>query len=101
MSITNAPATEAPPSHTTFANNGACPRSKKLHGREFYESIGSPKFILAPMVDQSEFVCSPIPPPINIAYNPSGLANAFSLLYDPRLKQISTGIYTYVACADV
>lgn len=30
---------------------------KKLHGRAFYESIGSPKFIVAPMVDQSEFVC--------------------------------------------
>ncbi|KZF24008.1 FMN-linked oxidoreductase [Xylona heveae TC161] len=28
---------------------------KKLFGREFYESIGSPKVILAPMVDQSEF----------------------------------------------
>ncbi|CZR54589.1 related to tRNA dihydrouridine synthase [Phialocephala subalpina] len=28
---------------------------KKLHGRSFYESIGSPKFVLAPMVDQSEF----------------------------------------------
>ncbi|PBP25243.1 tRNA-dihydrouridine synthase C [Diplocarpon rosae] len=28
---------------------------KKLHGRAFYESIGSPKFVLAPMVDQSEF----------------------------------------------
>ncbi|KFH48884.1 tRNA-dihydrouridine(16/17) synthase [NAD(P)(+)]-like protein [Hapsidospora chrysogenum ATCC 11550] len=27
----------------------------KLHGRAFYESIGSPKFIVAPMVDQSEF----------------------------------------------
>ncbi len=31
-------------------------KPKKLHGRAFYESIGSPKFILAPMVDQSEFV---------------------------------------------
>lgn len=30
----------------------------KLHGRAFYESIGSPKLILAPMVEQSEFVCS-------------------------------------------
>jgi hypothetical protein len=30
---------------------------KKLFGREFYESIGSPKFIVAPMVDRSEFVC--------------------------------------------
>ncbi|KAM5435415.1 tRNA dihydrouridine synthase [Microsporum canis] len=28
---------------------------KKLHGREFYESIGSPKMIIAPMVDRSEF----------------------------------------------
>ncbi|KAK8041935.1 hypothetical protein PG993_006458 [Apiospora rasikravindrae] len=27
----------------------------KLHGRAFYESIGSPKFVVAPMVDQSEF----------------------------------------------
>ncbi|KAF2719706.1 Dus-domain-containing protein [Polychaeton citri CBS 116435] len=27
----------------------------KLHGRAFYESIGSPKHIVAPMVDQSEF----------------------------------------------
>lgn len=31
----------------------------KLHGRAFYESIGSPKFIVAPMVDQSEFVRGP------------------------------------------
>lgn len=30
----------------------------KLHGRAFYESIGSPKFVVAPMVDQSEFVRS-------------------------------------------
>lgn len=30
----------------------------KLHGRAFYKSIGSPKFVLAPMVDQSEFVSS-------------------------------------------
>ncbi|KAI1500703.1 hypothetical protein F5X99DRAFT_385194 [Biscogniauxia marginata] len=27
----------------------------KLYGRAFYESIGSPKFVVAPMVDQSEF----------------------------------------------
>ncbi|KAI5274564.1 FMN-linked oxidoreductase [Aureobasidium subglaciale] len=27
----------------------------KLHGRAFYESIGCPKLILAPMVEQSEF----------------------------------------------
>lgn len=29
---------------------------RKLHGREFYKSIGEPKFVVAPMVDQSEFV---------------------------------------------
>ncbi|KAF2138156.1 uncharacterized protein K452DRAFT_361612 [Aplosporella prunicola CBS 121167] len=31
------------------------PAKPKLHGRAFYESIGSPKLVLAPMVDQSEF----------------------------------------------
>lgn len=35
---------------------------KKLHGRAFYESIGSPKYIIAPMVDQSEFVRPSRPP---------------------------------------
>ncbi|KAF2266487.1 Dus-domain-containing protein [Lojkania enalia] len=30
-------------------------RRAKLHGRAFYESIGSPKVVLAPMVEQSEF----------------------------------------------
>lgn len=35
---------------------GSAQTSKKLHGREFYESLGSPKFVLAPMVSQSEFV---------------------------------------------
>lgn len=29
---------------------------KKLFGRAFYESIGSPKYVLAPMVDHSEAV---------------------------------------------
>jgi hypothetical protein len=29
---------------------------RKLEGRAFYESLGSPKLILAPMVDRSEFV---------------------------------------------
>lgn len=39
------------------AADAAPPAKKpKLHGRAFYESIGSPKYIIAPMVDQSEFV---------------------------------------------
>jgi hypothetical protein len=29
---------------------------RKLTGREFYESLGSPRKVLAPMVDRSEFV---------------------------------------------
>ncbi|KUI65394.1 tRNA-dihydrouridine(16/17) synthase [NAD(P)(+)] [Cytospora mali] len=41
-----APAAAAAPAET---------RPAKLHGRAFYESIGSPKYIVAPMVDQSEF----------------------------------------------
>ncbi|TDZ32108.1 tRNA-dihydrouridine(16/17) synthase [Colletotrichum spinosum] len=41
---------------TTSEAPAAVSESKpKLHGRAFYESIGSPKYILAPMVDQSEF----------------------------------------------
>ncbi|KAI0408784.1 hypothetical protein F4802DRAFT_549098 [Xylaria palmicola] len=33
----------------------AATSTPKLHGRAFYESLGSPKFVVAPMVDQSEF----------------------------------------------
>ncbi len=35
------------------------PKHEKLHGRAFYENIDSPKFVLAPMVDASEFVWPP------------------------------------------
>lgn len=40
--------------------DGAAPwqcrgKPRKLHGRAFYESIGSPRLVLAPMVEQSEF----------------------------------------------
>lgn len=39
----------------------ATTRPTKLHGRAFYESIGGPKLILAPMVDRSEFVSTSPP----------------------------------------
>ncbi|OAA73919.1 tRNA-dihydrouridine synthase C [Cordyceps fumosorosea ARSEF 2679] len=44
-----APAGDATAAATTTT------KTTKLHGRAFYESIGSPKFIVAPMVNQSEF----------------------------------------------
>lgn len=46
-------------SNDTIAAHGNAtppPKRRKLTGRAFYESLGSPKMILAPMVDQSEFV---------------------------------------------
>lgn len=57
----------------------------KLHGRAFYESIGSPKYILAPMVDQSEFAWrmltrSFMPPDLRasiLAYSPMFHAKLF------------------------
>ncbi|TLS29295.1 hypothetical protein PpBr36_00493 [Pyricularia pennisetigena] len=49
---TTATVTSMPGSESNGATSGVKP---KLHGRAFYESIGSPKFVVAPMVDQSEF----------------------------------------------
>ena len=55
----------------------------KLRGRAFYESLGSPKYIVAPMVDQSEFAWrlltrSFLPPDLRtsvLAYSPMLHAN--------------------------
>ncbi|KFY21110.1 hypothetical protein V493_07572, partial [Pseudogymnoascus sp. VKM F-4281 (FW-2241)] len=49
----DAPAASIPQPTDTTVSEAAKPT--KLHGRAFYESLGSPKFVLAPMVDQSEF----------------------------------------------
>ncbi|KAJ6788533.1 hypothetical protein PWT90_08849 [Aphanocladium album] len=45
----------SPAGDAAAAAAAAPPTGPKLHGRAFYESIGSPKFIVAPMVNQSEF----------------------------------------------
>ncbi|PPJ50666.1 hypothetical protein CBER1_05233 [Cercospora berteroae] len=58
----------------------------KLEGRAFYESIGSPKYVVAPMVDQSEFVWrmltrSFLPPELRssiLCYTPMFHAKLFS-----------------------
>lgn len=53
MASPSAVTAEAPSPMGTALKPGSKP---KLHGRAFYESLGSPKFVVAPMVDQSEFV---------------------------------------------
>ncbi|KAF2197249.1 FMN-linked oxidoreductase [Delitschia confertaspora ATCC 74209] len=46
-----------PPLGGPVVDPSSVPAAKrvKLHGRAFYESIGSPKWVVAPMVEQSEF----------------------------------------------
>lgn len=53
-------ASEAQTPKMDGSNGADMARQKtKLRGRAFYESIGSPKLVLAPMVEQSEFVRHP------------------------------------------
>lgn len=53
----------------------------KVTGRAFYESIGSPKYIVAPMVDRSEFVCSPFSTlSLQLLTRSPGLEAPYSLL---------------------
>jgi hypothetical protein len=53
--LTSAMASETLPQHSVQSSAPA-PQKEKLFGRKFYESIGSPKYVVAPMVDRSEFV---------------------------------------------
>lgn len=48
------------PAMTVDTDSEAPAKKRKLLGREFYESIGSPTTIVAPMVEQSEYVCGPL-----------------------------------------
>jgi tRNA-dihydrouridine synthase 1 len=52
--LTSIMASETPPQHSEQTSAPA--PQEKLFGRKFYESIGSPKYVVAPMVDRSEFV---------------------------------------------
>jgi len=76
-------------SESILSSNGLKP---KLHGRAFYESIGSPKHVLAPMVDQSEFAWrmltkSFLPPELRssiLCYTPMFHARLF--VQDPKYR---------------
>jgi len=50
------------PVNDTSADPKPATKRRKLQGREFYESIGSPRTVVAPMVDQSELVRRPAVP---------------------------------------
>lgn len=57
-------------------------RPQKLTGRAFYESIGSPKMVLAPMVDRSEFVGSCLLMSVQLLMTRSaGLEIAHSIIF--------------------
>lgn len=74
--------------HTSrnFLRHQSTTMAPKLRGRAFYESLGSPKYIVAPMVDQSEFAWrlltrSFLPPDLRtsiLAYSPMLHAKLFS-----------------------
>ncbi|KAJ5114336.1 hypothetical protein NUU61_000095, partial [Penicillium alfredii] len=89
--------TEATPPQGVEPTSAPTPQSPrgKLLGRQFYESLGSPKYILAPMVDRSEFAWRMLtrtfmppnePKPI-LAYSPMYHARLFGEQERVRAKQ--------------
>ncbi|KAL2366857.1 hypothetical protein RJZ56_000189 [Blastomyces dermatitidis] len=66
------------------------PTRKKLFGREFYESLGSPKMILAPMVDRSEFAWRMLTRSFMDSNSPHPLL-AYSPMFHARLFKESPG----------
>ena len=78
---------------------------RKLHGRAFYESIGSPKFILAPMVDQSEFVRLFQALPRHASFTDmvgiTGMAYAHPLIHDTYFEFQPSRIYPHASLTNV
>lgn len=80
----------------------------KLHGRAFYESIGSPKLVLAPMVEQSEFVRflstqSPLLCTVSPAntMKSTGMATPLTLVSSSRPAKVSLSIHAHVPFENV
>ncbi|CEO59486.1 Putative tRNA-dihydrouridine synthase [Penicillium brasilianum] len=76
-------ATDSAPQNGAALASAATPH-KKLQGREFYESIGSPKYIVAPMVDRSEFAWRMLTRSFMPADEPKPLL-AYSPMFHARL----------------
>ncbi|PLN86635.1 putative dihydrouridine synthase family protein [Aspergillus taichungensis] len=82
------PETQAPQQAPAEAQNAPTKLSsepkKKLLGREFYKSLGSPKYIVAPMVDRSEFAWRMLTRSFMPSDSPKPLL-AYSPMYHARL----------------
>ena len=99
---TNESASMASETNPIMNGNGVpADRTSKLHGRAFYESIGSPQYVLAPMVDQSEFVPLTSTVDDRILITIIGLENVNPLLHALYLTSGSTRIFTHAPRSDV